>query len=317
MNTLQTLQFGSGIVFATPSGGQQPTNPTPVEVGVLQDVKVTLGADVKTLYGQFQYPVDSAIGKRSIKGSFNYALIELLTISNLFSSDTIISGRKAVAYRESHTIAPPVNPSAWAATHAYTLGQQIFDGVDVQQVTTAGTSAGTAPTWNSVLGGFTTDGTVTWQNTGVPKPSVLVQNEGALFLQDLGVRYASTGFALTYVSTGIPTAGQYTLITSGALAGTYQFAVADEGLGVLISYRYTDTTGSTLQMMNHTMGQGPIISFLLVEPYQSNSNGLYLPAVRVGKMDGATKLDDYYMNSSDFEAFALPSGLVGEMYAAT
>lgn len=317
MNTLQTLQFGSGIVFATPSGGQQPTNPTPIEVGVLQNVKVTLGADIKTLYGQFQYPVDSAIGKRSIKGSFDYALIELLTVSNLFSSDTIISGRKAVAYREPNTIAPPVNPAAWAATHAYTLGQQIFDGVDVQQVTVAGTSASSAPTWSPTLGAFTTDGTVTWVNVGVPKPSVLVTHDATLYLQDLGVRYSSTGFPLTFVSTGIPVTGQYTVITTGANAGTYQFAVADEGLGVLISYRYTDSTGSTLQMMNHVMGQGPIISFLLAEPYQSNSNGLYLPAVRVGKMDGATKLDDYFMNSSDFEAFALPSGLVGEMYAAT
>lgn len=320
MATLQTLQFGAGIVFATPTSGNLPTNPTPVEVGILQNVKVTLGADIKTLYGQLQYPVDSAIGKRSIKGSFDYALIELLTVLNMFNgADTIVSGRKALAYREAGTIAPGANPAAWTAATVFALGAMIFDGTNVQKVTTAGTSGANAPAWNVAVSGTTPDGTGTlvWTNVGAALATYEVENSGVLYLQDLGVRYAATGFPLVLSATGNPGPGQYTVLTTGADAGTYSFNQADEGLEVLVSYKYTDPTGQTLQMMNHTMGYGPVIGFHLVEPYQSNSNGLFLPKVRVGKMDGSTKLDDYYMNSSDFEAFALPSGLVGEMYAAT
>jgi len=311
MSTLQTLQFGAGIVFATPSGGNQPTNPTPVEVGVLQNVKVTLGADIKTLYGQLQYPVDSAIGKRSIKGSFEFALIELLTIQNMFTADSIISGVKALAYREPHTIGTPVNPPAFQHSHAYTLGTLVYDGTDVQVVTTAGTSAGTSPTWNATLGGTTVSGTVTFTNQGVPLPTITV-TDAATFIQDLGVRYANTGLPLVNVPVQ-PTIGQYSFNIS---TGVYTFAIADEAADILNNYRYTESTGNTLQMYNQPMGFGPVIGFLLQEQYQNNSNGLWLPNVRVGKMDGATKLDDYFMQTSDFEAFALPSGLVGEQYAA-
>jgi hypothetical protein len=307
----QTLEFGSGIVFATPSGGNQPTNPTPVEVGVLQNVKVTLGAEIKALYGQLQYPVDTAIGKRSIKGTFEFALMELLTVQNMFTSDNIITGVKALSYREQQTIGPAVDPPAWAATHAYSLGALVFDGTYVQKATTAGTSGGTAPTWNATLGGTTTDGSVVWTNEGVPLPTITVNNAGE-FIQDLGVRYATSGFPMEAVPSN-PTIGEYAVNVS---TGVYTFAVADESQPLLISYRYTQAGGNTLQFYNHTMGFGPIIGFYLQEQYQNNSNGLWLPNARCGKIDLATKLDDYAMSNSDFEAFALPSGLVGEMYGA-
>jgi hypothetical protein len=61
----------------------------------------------------------------------------------------------------------PATPTAWQATHAYTVGQTVLDtNNNVQMCTTAGTSGGTAPAWSSVVGGTTTDSTVTWTNTG-------------------------------------------------------------------------------------------------------------------------------------------------------
>jgi hypothetical protein len=148
------------------------------------------------------------------------------------------------------------------------------------------------------------------QTIGTP-PTITV-NEAATFIQDLGVRNANTGLPMVNVPSQ-PTIGEYAFSLS---TGVYTCAVADEAAAILISYRYTESTGNTLQMYNHPMGFGPVIGFLLQEQYQNNSNGLWLPNVRVGKMDGATKLDDYFMQTSDFEAFALPSGLVGEQYAA-
>ena len=56
--------------------------------------------------------------------------------------------------------------TAWASA-TYTLGQLIVDSnKNVQQVTTAGTSGGSAPSWNATVGGSTTDGGVTWKNLG-------------------------------------------------------------------------------------------------------------------------------------------------------
>lgn len=58
---------------------------------------------------------------------------------------------------------------AWAATTAFTAGQFITDpNGNIQTVKTAGTSAASQPAkWNTVYGGTTTDGGVTWVNSGL------------------------------------------------------------------------------------------------------------------------------------------------------
>ena len=62
----------------------------------------------------------------------------------------------------------------WAASTSYSLGDRVYastgDG-KIYECTTAGTSAGTEPTWNTTLGNTTTDNTVTWTtyNIGLPK----------------------------------------------------------------------------------------------------------------------------------------------------
>ena len=79
MSILPGLQFGSGFLLASPqtSSGNPAPDPTPLQVGVIQNIKFTLGADIKSLFGQNQWPVDSAVGKRSIKGSFEFAQANL------------------------------------------------------------------------------------------------------------------------------------------------------------------------------------------------------------------------------------------------
>src|SRR5581483_6630267 len=70
---------------------------------------------------------------------------------------------------------------------AYSVGQTVLDSnFQIQVVTTAGTSAATAPTWSTVVGGSTTDGSVKWFNQGpystsiapwAPNTSYVVGNE--------------------------------------------------------------------------------------------------------------------------------------------
>jgi hypothetical protein len=242
MSQLNGIQFGSGVVFATPVAGNLATNPTPVEVGIIQDVKLTLGAEIKELFGQYQWPVDTAVGKRTVKGSFNFAQMSNSFFNQTFFADAVTTGTISTAYNEAGAI---------PATTTYTV-------------------------------------TVT---------------NSAMFVGDLGVTYALTGKKFTHVTTG-PTVGQYTYA-----AGVYTFAAADASVAVLISYTYTTATvGTTLTVGNHVMGYGPIVSLTIPLLYQGGAASIVLPNCRLGKIDFTTKLDDYLMMSTDFQAFAGAGG---------
>lgn len=246
---VETLGFGSGIVFGYPNGGQQGTNVTPVEIGVIQNAKVEVTADLKALYGLYSFPIDSAVGKRMIKGSVAFAQFEGATWNNLMfgaSGTTAAGATQAASYREAGMI---------PASSTY----------------------------------------------------VVTVSNSAHFVQDGGVKYASTGKPFQAVASG-PTVGQYTVS-----AGAYTFAAADASTAVVITYTYSiSADGSTITVSNTAMGSGPIVGLYLYLPYQAPSfaqldRGIYLPDVRFGNLSLATKLDDYTEENTSFEAYANPT----------
>ncbi len=256
---LPGLQFGSGVVLATPqtNSGNPPVNPSPLGLGVLQNVKMTLGADIKTLFGQSQWAVDSAVGKRSIKGTFELAQISNQLMSQLFFSDTPVADvLETTQYPgEAHTIPPTSGPYTVTVTNAS------------------------------------------------PGPIV-----------DWGVTYANTGQPFVNVGSASLTAvGQYKVVLS---TGVYTFYSGDQDVPVQINYQWPLNSGTTLTVAAHPMGYGPVVQLNIVFPYEGGGIGFYIPNARLGKIDVATKLDDYTMYTVDYEGFAGAAGVPFVSYQA-
>jgi hypothetical protein len=76
--------FGTGQLFAMPVGGGAP-----LRFGALQDVSVDFSGDVKTLYGQYQFPLDNARGKTKIEWKASSANIDITAFNTLFFGQSV------------------------------------------------------------------------------------------------------------------------------------------------------------------------------------------------------------------------------------
>jgi len=139
------------------------------------------------------------------------------------------------------------------------------------------------------------------------------------FYADLGVYYqANNAKAFERLATGTPAAGQYTVA-----AGVYTFAAADTGLGILISYAYTQsTTGNIFQVNNQNIGYGPQVEIYLVDTYQPipvSGVNIYSTtrvwAAKISKVTLGNKRSAYSMPQVDYEYFQAPSGRVLDLYS--
>lgn len=115
------------------------------------------------------------------------------------------------------TLTPTDALDAWAATTAYSLGARVQPTTPngyVYECTTAGTSAGSEPTWpTGAIGNTVVDGTVVW--TLVASKHATTEIE----LSDDGVTYNTAGTALvlgTSLSSGVGNAvSVYIRVTNG------------------------------------------------------------------------------------------------------
>lgn len=88
--------FGSGIVCANPTGGNEATNPTPARFMTLQDVDITISQTLKELKGQYQFPDDVAPAERKITGKVGSGKVSVAMLQNLVFADGYAAGAKVL-----------------------------------------------------------------------------------------------------------------------------------------------------------------------------------------------------------------------------
>lgn len=97
---MSQYNFGAGNFFAVPSG----QNPTPVQLGTLQETSIDFAGTNKPLYGQYQFA--AAVGRGSVKvtGKSKFANINAAAYNTLFFNQTVATGMTLAALNEVGTI---------------------------------------------------------------------------------------------------------------------------------------------------------------------------------------------------------------------
>lgn len=92
--------FGTGQLYTTPVGGG-----VPLRFGALQDVSVDFNGDIKTLFGQYQFPLDAARGKTKIEWKASSGNVDVNAYNTLFFGQTVAEGDELVqAFNEPGTV---------------------------------------------------------------------------------------------------------------------------------------------------------------------------------------------------------------------
>jgi hypothetical protein len=153
---------------------------------------------------------------------------------------------------------------------------------------------GQTVTTGETLAAFNEAGTVPGSTT-----YTVTAANGATFLNDLGVYYATTGAKLTQVAAGSEAVGKYSV----SAVGVYTFAAADANKAVLLNYTYgSTTTGNTLAVTNQLMGSIPSFQVILANTDKGKTQTLVFYNCVASKLSMPFKQDDYEITEVDFMA---------------
>ena len=117
--------FGSGLAVLTPilSSG----TPTPIVVGVLQDISVDFSSKVVDLVGSLQFPVDKTKGESKVTGKFKSGYFAGGLIQAILSGATSAVGNNMAVANEQFTLAAGTYTTAKGALTLADLG--VFDTI--------------------------------------------------------------------------------------------------------------------------------------------------------------------------------------------
>ncbi len=168
---------------------------------------------------------------------------------------------------------------------------------------------------NLFLGQTLTANSMVEMTTGetdtVTAAAVSVAN-GATFLEDFGVFYASSGAQLVPVAAA-PAQGQY--IAPSGSGGTYTFNATDNGAAVVIYYSYSITSGNKITLANQLTGPLPMFEVSLKETFNYFGTNkdivVKLNACVAPKLSLPFSSQKFTVAEFDFQAIADASNNIG------
>lgn len=128
--------FGTGQLFSTPVGGGAP-----LKFGALQDVNVDFSGDIKQLFGQYQFALDTARGKTKIEWKAATGNIDVAAFNSIFFNSTVTTGDELVQVFNEAGSVPAMSTYtvtvSKAADFYMDLGVKLADGTPLKQVATS------------------------------------------------------------------------------------------------------------------------------------------------------------------------------------
>src|SRR5580692_3874876 len=88
---MAVIEFGTGLLYATPNAGNLAANASPVRL-LLQEISVEFKGDLKKLFTQYQFPIATARGKIEVTGKAKIADYDPDPINQLFWGQSIAAG---------------------------------------------------------------------------------------------------------------------------------------------------------------------------------------------------------------------------------
>lgn len=140
------IEFGSGLLYGTPTSGNLPTNPTPFRL-LLQEVSIDFKGDLKKLHTLYQLPISVARGKLDVTGKAKIVDFQPALINQLFWAQTSTVGMEIPVFNELDFI-PSTSTFTITVTNGATFAQDhgvvYATGVNAGQSLLANTTAGAA-----------------------------------------------------------------------------------------------------------------------------------------------------------------------------
>lgn len=90
------FNFGTGYLFGNPNAQNLSGIGTPEYFGTVQGIDVEIGATIKELRGNLQFPDDTAIADKKISGKVTFGRIEVPIFNQLFFADSFTTGTNGV-----------------------------------------------------------------------------------------------------------------------------------------------------------------------------------------------------------------------------
>ena len=127
--------FGSGVLIGTPQGG------SPINLGLAQEISISISASTKPLYGQNSFPVAIGVGTRKMTGKAKLARISGQALGSLFFGLSPSVGGSQTQFGET-TAVPSSSPYTYSTVNhsTFTSDQGVIyaaTGLPLKQVSSA------------------------------------------------------------------------------------------------------------------------------------------------------------------------------------